>query len=136
MATAFPQSLGLASSFNVSVFSVMGRVISDEARAKRNGHLQRGQVDKTYLMCWTPVVNILKDPRWGRSAETYGEAPLLTYALTSSLLAALHQDDPRQIKVAPVLKHFTVYDGPGGGSAPAKHTQRTAPQHRAHPRSC
>ena len=116
--TSFPQSIGLASTFNRSVFTTMGRIISDEARAKRNLRIQTGDPNPlapSYLICWTPVVNILKDPRWGRAGETYGESPLLTYQYTSSLLAALHGDDPKYIKIAPVIKHYTVYDGPEEG---------------------
>ena len=118
-ATAFPQSIGLAASWNVSVLARMGEVISDEARGKRNGRMRAGNSsrsdERTYLLCWTPVVNILKDPRWGRSAETYGESPLLTYKLTSALLSGLYGSDERYVKIAPVLKHYTVYDGPEEG---------------------
>ena len=118
-ATAFPQSIGLAASWNVSLMASMGRVISDEARGKRNGRIRAGNSTRsdelTYLMCWTPVVNILKDPRWGRSAETYGESPLLTYKLTSAVLSGLYGSNDRYVKIAPVLKHYTVYDGPEEG---------------------
>ena len=118
-ATAFPQSIGLAASWNVSMMAGMGGVISDEARGKRNGRLRAGNSTRsnelTYLMCWTPVVNIQKDPRWGRSAETYGESPLLTYKLTSALLSGLYGSDDTYVKIAPVLKHYTVYDGPEQG---------------------
>ena len=131
--TAFPQSIGLAASWNRSVFTEMGRIIGDEARGKRNLRLRTNDtssaVAPTYLMCWTPVVNILKDPRWGRSAETYGEAPLLTYALTSRLVQALHGDDERYIKIAPTLKHFTAYDGPEEGHI----THSCHPPHHPHP---
>ena len=115
--SSFPQSLGLAASWNASVFSSMGAVIGDEARGLRNGYHLQGVTGKTYLHCWTPVVNIMKDPRWGRSAESYGESPLLSLSYTSALIAALHQDDDQQIKIAPTLKHYTIYDGPEEGRA-------------------
>jgi beta-glucosidase len=120
----FPQSLGLAASWNTSVFSSMGDVISDEARGRRNGYHHQGVTGKTYLHCWTPVVNIMKDPRWGRSAESYGESPLLTLSYTSALLRALHDDNEQQIKIAPTLKHYTIYDGPEEGRSGC-----TAPPH-------
>ena len=113
--SAFPVSIGLAASWNVSVFDTMGRVVSDEMRAQRNVYHTQGRVGKTYLHCWAPVANVLKDPRWGRAAESYGESPLLIYSYTSHYLAALHQDNPQQIKIAPTVKHFTVYDGPEEG---------------------
>ena len=118
-ATAFPQSIGLAATWNVSVLRGMGEVISDEARGKRNARIRAGNSTRddelTYLMCWAPVVNINREPRWGRSAETYGESPLLTYKLTSALLSGLYGSDERYVKIAPVLKHYTVYDGPEEG---------------------
>jgi beta-glucosidase-like glycosyl hydrolase len=52
----------------------------------------------------TPVVNIMKDPRWDRSDESHGESPLLTLSYTSALLSALHDND-QQIKCARTLKH-------------------------------
>ena len=113
--SAFPVSVGLAASWNVSVFDTMGRVVSDEMRARRNQYHAQGQVGKTYLHCWAPVANVLKDPRWGRAAESYGESPLLIYSYTSHYLAALHDNHPQQIKIAPTVKHFTVYDGPEEG---------------------
>ena len=140
-ATSFPQSIGLAASWNRTVFSEIGRIISDEARAKRNLHIRSGDPNplaRTYLVCWTPVVNILKDPRWGRAPETYGESAFLTYALTSPLLAGLHGDDPQYTKIAPVLKHYAAYDGPEEGrygfnaqvssARPARHVHLRIPR--------
>ena len=115
--SAFPHSVGLAASWNVSVFDTMGRVVSDEMRGQRNAYQSAGQTaGKTYLHCWAPVANVLKDPRWGRAAESYGESPLLIYSYTSHYLAALHDDNPQQIKIAPTVKHYTAYDGPEEGA--------------------
>ena len=114
--SAFPQSIGLGATWNVSVFDTMGRVVSDEMRGQRNSYHIKGESNgKTYLHCWAPVANVLKDPRWGRAAESYGESTLLIYSYTSHYLAALHQDHPQQIKIAPTVKHYTVYDGPEEG---------------------
>ena len=85
--SAFPQSIGLAASWNVSLFSSMGQVVSDEMRGQRNSYLAKGRSDgKTYLHCWAPIANVLKDPRWGRAAESYGESTLLIYSYTSHYL--------------------------------------------------
>ena len=114
--SAFPQSIGLAASWNVSVFDSMGRVVSDEMRGQRNAYHMAGRLDgKTYLNCWAPIANLIKDSRWGRAPEAYSESTLLIYEYTSHYLAALHGDDIRHIKIAPTVKHYTVYDGPEVG---------------------
>ena len=55
-ATAFPQSIGMAATWNRTLLNAMGDVISTEAVAKRNGHrLGNGQAWPQYLTCWAPV---------------------------------------------------------------------------------
>ncbi|KAF3457348.1 hypothetical protein FNV43_RR02005 [Rhamnella rubrinervis] len=67
-ATSFPQVITTAASFNDSLWELIGQVVSDEARAMYNG----GAAGLTY---WSPNVNILRDPRWGRGQETPVKIP-------------------------------------------------------------
>ncbi|KAJ4838656.1 putative beta-D-xylosidase 2, partial [Turnera subulata] len=79
------------------------QVVSDEARAMYNG----GVAGLTY---WSPNVNILRDPRWGRGQETPGEDPLVVGTYAASYVKGLQGNDGDRLKVAACCKHFTAYD--------------------------
>ena len=76
--TVFPQAIGLAATWNPDLIYQVSSAISDEARAKWN-ELDQGknQTEKysDLLAFWSPTVNMARDPRWGRTPETYGEDP-------------------------------------------------------------
>ena len=104
-ATVFPQAIALAASFdkdqNYEVFSA----VSDEARATWNqGH--------GGISFWTPNINIVRDPRWGRSQETYGEDPYLTGVMGSAVVNGLQGNDSHYLKAAACAKHYAVHSGP------------------------
>ena len=66
-ATVFPQSIGLAATWNTDLVHRIADVISTEARAKHNDAIQRGNFGEHYgLDFWSPNINIFRDPRWGR----------------------------------------------------------------------
>jgi beta-glucosidase len=105
-ATSFPQAIGLASSWDPELVTRVFSVAAREMRA-------RG----AYLAL-APVVDVAKDPRWGRIEETYGEDP---YLVTQISLAAVRgfqgptlplPDD----KVLVTLKHFTGHGAPESGT--------------------
>ena len=79
--TVFPQAIALASSWDPDLMLKVSTAISDEARARWNelgeGKLQTNQFSDL-LTFWSPTVNMVRDPRWGRTPETYGEDPFLT----------------------------------------------------------
>ncbi|KAJ4955050.1 hypothetical protein NE237_011833 [Protea cynaroides] len=105
-ATSFPQVITTAASFNASLWELIGRVVSDEARAMYNG----GVAGLTY---WSPNVNIFRDPRWGRGQETPGEDPVLSSRYAASYVTGLQQPygrDGSRLKVAACCKHYTAYD--------------------------
>jgi len=78
-ATVFPQAIGMAASFNTELMQEVGEAISIEARAKYNEYRKFGDTGIYQgLTCWSPNINIFRDPRWGRGHETYGEDPYLT----------------------------------------------------------
>jgi beta-glucosidase len=78
IATVFPQSIGLAATWDDSLLNRVADVISTEFRAKFNDYQKKGDhgIFKG-LTVWSPNVNIFRDPRWGRGQETYGEDPYL-----------------------------------------------------------
>lgn len=113
VATVFPQSIGMAASFNEGLLYNVASAVSDEARAKYH-EFQRQDDHGIYkgLTFWTPNINIFRDPRWGRGHETYGEDPYLTSRLGVAFIEGLQGDDPKHMKIAACAKHFAVHNGP------------------------
>ena len=104
-ATVFPQAVGLASSWNVELMRTVGAAVGEEARGFHHKDPTRGG-----LNVWAPVVNPLRDPRWGRNEEGYSEDPMLTAALATAYAGGLRGDHPRFLRTAPTLKHFLAYN--------------------------
>jgi len=112
-ATVFPQSISIAASWDTDLVHQVATAISDEARAKHNEFVRRGQ-RQIYqgLTFWSPNINIFRDPRWGRGHETYGEDPYLTGQMGLQFVKGLQGDDPKYLKVVATAKHFAVHSGP------------------------
>lgn len=112
-ATVFPQAIGLAATWDASLIHQVADTISTEARAKYN-EAQREGNDSIYygLTFWSPNINIVRDPRWGRGQETYGEDPFLTGRIGAAFVEGLQGSDPRYLKVVATAKHYAVHSGP------------------------
>lgn len=113
-ATQFPMPIGLGASFDAELVRQIASATGDEARARHHDPAWR-KPDGTPLVglsFFTPVVNILRDPRWGRCQETYGEDPCLTSILGAAFVRGLQGDDPRYLKAAACAKHLAVQSGP------------------------
>ena len=112
-ATVFPQPIGLGATFNVELLERIAAAIAEEARAKHHAALRLGNRGQNAgLTFWTPTVNILRDPRWGRGHESYGEDPYLTGELGAAFVRGLQGNDPRYLKASACAKHFAVHSGP------------------------
>ena len=113
VATVFPQSIGMAASFNTELMHEVATAISDEARAKHHQAKRNGDrgIYKG-LTFWSPNINIFRDPRWGRGHETYGEDPYLTSRMGIEFCRGLQGDDEKYLKVVATVKHFAVHSGP------------------------
>jgi len=109
--TVFPQAIALGATWNPDLINKVSTAISDEARAKWN-ELDQGknQLEKysDVLAFWSPTVNMARDPRWGRTPETYGEDPYLTSRIGVAFVKGLQGDDPKYIKVVSTPKHFAA----------------------------
>ena len=114
LATVFPQTIGMAASFNDSLVQKVFTAVSDEARAKNRAFNDQGQYKRYQgLTMWTPNVNIFRDPRWGRGQETYGEDPYLTSRMGVAVVKGLQgPDSARYDKLHACAKHFAVHSGP------------------------
>ena len=112
-ATVFPQAIGMAASFNPRLLGRVAAAISDEVRAKHHQAARQGNRGQYFgLTCWSPNVNIFRDPRWGRGQETYGEDPYLTARMGVVFVRGLQGEDPKYLKVVATPKHYAVHSGP------------------------
>ena len=104
-ATVFPQALGLGSTWNPGLLRAVGTAVGDEVRG-----LHAKDPTRVGLNVWAPVVNPLRDPRWGRNEEGYAEDPWLTGRLGTAYAEGLRGDHPVYLRTAPTLKHFLGYN--------------------------
>jgi beta-glucosidase len=112
-ATVFPETIGLAATWDTRLLNRVATAISDEARAKHHEFVRRGKRNIYQgLTFWTPNINLFRDPRWGRGMETYGEDPFLTGQMAVQFIRGLQGDDPKYLKTAATAKHFAVHSGP------------------------
>ena len=114
LATVFPQSIGMAASFDDELVFRAFDAVSDEARAKFH-ESRRTDTHARYrgLTFWTPNINIFRDPRWGRGQETYGEDPYLTTRMGLAVVHGLQGPDTARFdKLHACAKHFAVHSGP------------------------
>ena len=109
--TVFPQAIGMAGMWNPELHYKIATAISDEARARWNelgeGKQQNMQFSDL-LTFWSPTVNMARDPRWGRTPETYGEDPYLSGVLGAAFVKGLQGNDPNYLKVVSTPKHFAA----------------------------
>ena len=97
--TSFPNSVATGSSWDPDLLKREASMIADEARAI----YQTGTKGLTF---WSPVVEPIRDPRWGRTGECFGEDPFLSAAMASGYVRGLMGDDPKYMKAVPTAKHF------------------------------
>jgi beta-glucosidase len=114
--TSFPQALALASSWNPKLVETVFEAVALEART-RGAH-----------QCLTPVLDLARDPRWGRTEETYGEDPYLVSRIGVAAVRGFQGAGPSIDKehVIATAKHFAVHGQPEGGTntAPGNYSER------------
>ena len=103
--TSFPQPIGLASSFNPELIEALYAMTARQVRL-RGAHL-----------ALTPVVDVSRDPRWGRVEETFGEDPHLVAEMGVAAIKGFQGDGTFQNRdrVMATLKHFAAHGQPEGG---------------------
>lgn len=97
-ATSFPSQIGVASAWNKQLVHEIGKVTGREAKALG------------YSNVYSPICDLPRDPRWGRTPECYSEDPFLTGELVVNQVRGIQSQG-----VASTLKHFAVYSIPKGG---------------------
>jgi beta-glucosidase len=105
-ATSFPQAIGLASSFDPDLVTQVFSVAAREIRARGAN------------MALAPVVDVARDPRWGRIEETYGEDKYLCGVIGKAAVRGFSGDTLplAQDKVFATLKHLTGHGQPESGT--------------------
>ena len=115
--TSYPQAIALASMWDPSLLHEIFTATAAEARA-------RG-----VQQCLAPVLDLARDPRWGRTEETYGEDPYLVSRLGVAAITGYQGMGPGIDKahVMATAKHFAVHGQPEGGTnvGPANYSERT-----------
>ena len=109
--TVFPQAIALSATWNPDLILDISTAISDEARGKWNFYNQGKDQKNVYsdlLTFWSPTINMARDPRWGRTPETYGEDPYLTGKIALSFVKGLQGDNEKYLKVVSTPKHFVA----------------------------
>lgn len=97
-ATPLPAPIGIGSSWNRSLVRKAGEVVGEEARLIG------------YSNVYAPILDVARDPRWGRTLECYGEDPYLVSELGAEMCIGI-----QSCGVASTLKHYVAYGVPKGG---------------------
>ena len=98
-ATSFPNSVAVGATWDPELIKRETKVISDEARGFNHNLIFT-------LTYWSPVIEPARDPRWGRTAETFGEDPFLVSQIGKGFIQGLMGDDPVYLKAVPCGKHY------------------------------
>lgn len=97
--TSFPNSVALGSTWDPALMQREAAAIADEARAFN----ATGTKGLTY---WSPVVEPIRDPRWGRTGESFGEDPFLVSQIAGGFVRGMVGSDPNYLKTVPCAKHY------------------------------
>lgn len=114
--TMFPAPIGSAASFDPELLGEVGAAIGREARGF-------GTTE-----CWSPILGLAREPRWGRTNEEFGEDTLLASRLGAAMISGMqcHGDLSNASAVSSLMKHFALYSVPENGlnDAPARKGRR------------
>ncbi len=102
--TIFPISLGMAASWDMDAIALTGRISAKEASADG--------LDMTFA----PMVDISRDPRWGRSSEGFGEDTYLVSRISEVMVKSFQGKSPAaNDSIMAAVKHFALYGAVEGG---------------------
>ena len=96
--TFFPAQIGQGSTWDKELVRRIGEITGKEARALG------------YTNIYSPILDLARDPRWGRTVETYGEDPYLVGELGRQQVTGIQRE-----RVVSTPKHFAIYGVPAGG---------------------
>src|SRR5215469_15840288 len=105
--TLFPIATAMGATWDPDLIHTVAVAMSDEGRALYNAKAE-GPRTTHGLVFRSPVINISRDPRWGRIQEVFSEDPFLTGRMGVAYIQGLQGNDPHYLKVAATVKHFAV----------------------------
>lgn len=98
--TSFPQPIGMSASWDQEAIRAAGEVVGREARIIHDNYPWGG------ISRWAPTVDLLRDPRWGRNEEAYGEDPVQVGTMAAAYVKGIQAKDGGHLQCASTLKHF------------------------------
>jgi beta-glucosidase len=109
-ATTFPQSVGLGETWDPEILRQVGEVEGYEARV----YFKKYDGARVGLSIRTPNVDLARDPRWGRTEESFGEDPYLVGKMSVGMIKGLQGDNPKYLLSAATMKHFLANSNEDG----------------------
>src|SRR6185437_10680267 len=111
--TLFPAPIAMGATWDTPLVHSIADAMSDEARALYNAKAE-GPRSRHGLVYRSPVINLVRDPRWGRIQEVFSEDPYLTGQMGVAYVKGLQGNDPKHLKLAATIKHYAVYNVENG----------------------
>jgi beta-glucosidase len=108
--TLFPATIAMGATWDPELVHTIADAMSDEARALYNDQAEGPRGLKAGLVFRSPVINIARDPRWGRIQEIFSEDSYLTGRMAVAYVKGLQGEDVNHLKLAATLKHYVVYN--------------------------
>ncbi len=110
--TTFPQEKGLGNTWDPELLKKIAALEGYEARY----YYQNPVADFGGVVVRAPNADLSRDPRWGRTEESYGEDPFLVGTLTVAFAQGLQGPDPKHWQAASLMKHFLANENENGRS--------------------
>lgn len=108
--TTFPQAYGLGETWDVDLIRKVADIEADEVRY----YTQNENYKKAGMVMRAPNADLARDPRWGRTEESFGEDPHLVASMTVAFVKGLQGEDERYWKSASLMKHFLANSNEDG----------------------
>ena len=108
--TTFPQEKGLGASWDPELLKKIASLEGYEARYD----YQNPIFDRGGVVVRAPNADLSRDPRWGRTEESYGEDPYLVGTMTVAFVQGLQGPDPKHWQAASLMKHFLANENEDG----------------------
>jgi beta-glucosidase len=108
--TTFPQEKGLGATWDPELLKKIATLEGYEARYD----YQSQEYDRGGVVIRAPNADLSRDPRWGRTEESYGEDPFLVGTLTVAFAQGLQGPDPKHWQAASLMKHFLANENENG----------------------
>jgi beta-glucosidase len=111
--TLFPATIAMGATWDPALVHTIADAMSDEARALYNSGAE-GPRSRHGLVYRSPVINLVRDPRWGRIQEVFSEDTFLTGQMGVAYVRGLQGDDLDHLELAATIKHYAVYNVENG----------------------